>query len=168
MSGLERLNELVGNRASFRLEKKDSEGKKISVIFRMNLAATSEQIDYVEQIAGKKLPIEYKQFLIKFNGGRLYDYEGLDGFQFLSCEEIVKANNFAKATFEEDWRDNLLVFAKYIGESNYLAFDTSSDKNCIIDCYFEELPDEWSIIANNLNEFLQLLIESDGTKYWLK
>lgn len=168
MLGLEKLNEIVANRESFQIEKKDSEGQIISVTFRMNPAASFDQVDYLEQLIKKSLPVEYKEFLTTFNGARLYDYEGIDGFQFLSCEEIIKANNFAIATFEEDWCDDLLIFAKYIGESNYLACDTSSNDQAVIDCYFEEMPNDWSIIAKNFNEFLQLLIESEGSKYWLK
>jgi len=134
----------------------------------MNTSADYDQISCIERLLGKNLPKEYKDFLVLYDGARLYDYDGLDGFQLLGCNEIVKANSFAKATFEEEWKDNLMIFAKYIGESNYLAFDTSNENKNVIDCYFEELPVDWSIIAKNFNEFIALLIESDGNKYWLK
>lgn len=168
MQGLVKLNEIVANRQEFQLKKLDSEGNEINVVFRMNLAADQNQIKTLNDSIENRLPIQYKAFLTQYNGARMYDYEGLDGFQFLSCDELISANSFAKATFEEDWDNNLLIFAKYIGESNYLAFDTSSKEERVIDCYFEEMPSDWSIIASNFDEFLQLLLESDGGKYWLK
>lgn len=168
MEGLVKLYEIVANRQEFQLKKLDSDGNEINVVFRMNLAADENQIETLNDRIENRLPIQYKEFLKQYNGARLYDYEGLDGFQFLSCDEVISANRFAKATFEEDWEDNLLIFAKYIGESNYLAFDTSSREEKVIDCYFEEMPSNWNTIASNFDEFIQLLIESDGSKFWLK
>lgn len=168
MQGLVRLNEIAANRQEFEHKKLDSDGNEINVVFRMNLAADENQIETLNDSIENGLPIQYKEFLRQYNGARLYDYEGLDGFQFMSCDEVINANNFAKATFEEDWDNNLLIFAKYIGESNYLAFNTSSKEEKVIDCYFEVIPSDWNTIASNFDEFLRLLIESDGSKYWLK
>jgi len=168
MQGLVKLYEIVANRQEFHYKKLDSDGNEIIVVFRMFPAADENQIKTLNDGIENRLPIQYKEFLMQYNGARLYDYDGLDGFQFLSCDEVIKANNFAKATFEEDWDNNLIIFAKYIGESNYLAIDTSCKEEKVIDCYFEEMPREWNTIASNLDEFLRLLIESDGSKYWLK
>lgn len=168
MLGLDRLEKIVDGRTDFHVVKKDSEGKNIEVTFQLNPSASYNEIVYMEQSIGKILPKEYKEFLLLYNGARLYDYEGIDGFQLLSCSEIVKANSLAKATFEEDWNDYLIIFAKYIGESNYLAFNISDDNQNVIDCYFEELPSDWVSIAKNFNEFLLSLFEFSGNKYWLK
>lgn len=167
MSGLEKLNLLVGQKETLELEKNDSDGNRICVSFKMNLASSTEKVEDIEKLIGREFPTDYRRFLNKYNGARLYDYDGIDGFVILGCEEIVKANNFAKATFEEDWPSHLLVFAKYIGESNYLAFNMLQE-NSVVDCYFEEIPRNWSVIANSFDDFLDRLIGSEGNKYWLK
>lgn len=167
MTGLEKLNVLVGEKEFIELEKNDSDGNRICVSFKMNPASSIEEIERIECSTGIKLPVDYKQFLKKYNGARIYDYEGIDGFAILGCDEIEKANNFARATYEEDWPTHLLVFAKYIGESNYLAFNTLNQENSIVDCFFEEMPDNWDIIAKDFDNFLDRLIDSNGRKYWI-
>lgn len=168
MQGLEKLNEIVANRQEFQLTKLDSDGNEIIVLCRMNVAADENQIEVLNDSIETRLPTQLREFLTQYNGARLYDYEGIDGFQLLSCDEVISANNLAKSTFEEDWNNNLLIFAKHIGENNYLAFDTSNKEEKVIDCYFEEMPSDWNTIACDLDEFLQLLIQSEGSKYWLK
>ncbi len=167
MQGLNKLIEIAANRQEFHLEILDSDGKQVNVAFIMKPGADESQIQILNNGIGNRLPVLYKKFLKQYNGARLYDYKGLGGFQFLGCDEIIHANNFAKATFEDDWNDSLLVFAKYIGECNYLAFDTSSKDERVIDCFFEELPRDWNVIASNFDSFLQMLIESEGSLYWL-
>lgn len=58
----------------------------------MNTSADYDQISCIERLLGKNLPKEYKDFLVLYDGARLYDYVGLDGFQLLGCNEIVKVN----------------------------------------------------------------------------
>lgn len=170
MKGIDKFEMFLKELDNFELEKLDSEGNKIRVLFNVNEKATKQEIEEVEAELGITMPNSYKEFLSKHNGARLFDYEGLDGFLILGTKDIVKVNDFSKATFEEDWINDILIFAKYIGESNYLAFKTSFQKNeyPIVDCYFEELPEDWKVIEKSFDEFLNSLTEQNGDKYWLK
>ncbi|MGE5628587.1 MAG: SMI1/KNR4 family protein, partial [Solirubrobacterales bacterium] len=138
MNGLIKFKALINTLNELKLQKLDSEGKKIEVRFELNEAASLEDIKNVEKELGVRLPDSYKEFLMSYNGARIFDYDGLDGFIVLGTKDISKANKFAQATFEEDWIESILIFAKYIGESNYLGFDVSEDDNeyKVIDCYF--------------------------------
>ena len=83
----------------------------------------------------------------------LFNYDNLDGIKLLSLQEIEKYTNYCKNTFEEDWQDNIIIFAKIIGEDNYLGFRMKENYYEIIDCYFEESPSEWAVIAYEFDEF---------------
>ena len=37
----------------------------------------------------------------------------------------------------------------------------------VIDCYFEELPSEWSAVAENFDDFLEEYITRNGEKFWI-
>ena len=167
MKGLDKFCKIIGQNETVTISKLGSDGGTINVSFKIKDGATVDQILNIERNIGLSLPYSFKKFLRKFNGARIYDYDGIDGFLIYGTEDIEKINKFAKATFEEDWLDQLLVFAKYIGESNYLAFDTSNSNNYVIDCFFEELPIEWVSIEPDFDIFLSHLIDENGNKYWL-
>lgn len=170
MKAIDTFETFLNKLDNLRLEKLDSEGNKIEFTFNVNEGATKKEIEIVERELGVKLPNSYQEFLLKYNGAKLFDFDGLDGFWILGTKDIIKANNFAKATFEEDWKSDIIIFTKYIGETNYLAFKISNHlkEYQIVDCYFQELPEEWKLIEENFNDFLNLLIEQSGSKYWLK
>ena len=85
----------------------------------------------------------------------------------LGTKDLIKTNKFVANTFEEDWIDSLIVFSKYIGEENFLAFDSSTKENAVVDCFVEELPQNWNVIASNFNDFMDRIITGQGSKYWL-
>ena len=169
MKGLMNFKVLIDTLQELKLQKLDCDGKKIEVRFELNEPANLDDIMNVERKMGVELPDSYKEFLTNYNGARIFDYDGLDGFIILGTKDILKANEFAKATFEEDWLESIIIFAKYIGESNYLGFDCSKDDReyVVIDCFFEELPEDWSEIAINFDEFLEKIVEQQGKKFWL-
>jgi len=37
----------------------------------------------------------------------------------------------------------------------------------IIDCYFEEIPENWKVITTSFDEFLVKFLLEQGKKYWL-
>ena len=169
MKGLMDFKSLIGTLDGLKLQKLDCDGKSIEVRFELNEPANIDDIMNAERELGVKLPDSYKEFLMSYNGARIFDYDGLDGFIILGIKDILKANKFAKATFEEDWLESIIIFAKYIGESNYLGFDGSKDESeyAVIDCFFEELPEDWTQIAANFDDFLEKIVEQQGKKFWL-
>ena len=167
MNGLMRFSEFIQGLEGNRFEKLDSDGKVIQVDFALKDPADINELIRMEQRIGKPLPRTYKEFLLNWNGARLFDYEGIDGFEILGTEDILDANRFIAEVFEDDWVDYLLVFAKYIGEGNFLAFNTSAVEYAVVDCFVDELPLNWKQIAGNFDDFLSRIIESQGRKYWL-
>ena len=167
MKSIEMLREILANQNNINIKKHDGEGNIIFVVINVEKPSDTNMITKIENELKKSLPNEYIEFLLEYNGGRLFDFEGLDGIKLFGTNEIVKVNNYSKLTFEDDWFDDVTIFAKYIGEDNYLGFKYFNDNYYVVDCYFEELPQDWKIIANNFDEFLTLLIEEKGHKYWL-
>lgn len=167
MNAAKKLEKIMQGSKSIKLYKKDSEDNQIEVINSIEEPGTLEDILKIETYLQKKLPADYKEFLLQYNGARLFDYEQLDGMKLLGTADMCKVNDYAKATFEEDWDSNILIFAKYIGEDNYLGFYMDKGKNIIIDCFFEELPEDWEVISENFDEFLFKFIELQGHKFWL-
>ena len=113
------------------------------------------------------MPKEYMEFLSFSNGMELFNYDEIDGVKLLSLNEIENYTSYGKNTFEEDWQDNVLFFAKIIGEDNYLGFRMKENKYEVIDCYFEELPSEWNIVAESFDDFLEKYITNNGEKFWI-
>ncbi|AOR22468.1 SMI1/KNR4 family protein [Clostridium taeniosporum] len=160
---VEKILKLKDNLIDLKLNIFDSEGNSIEVGFNFNNPATENEITYVENKLNFKFPKSFINFLETFNGCTLFNYKELDGLIILSTNDFIKINNYLINTFEEDWNSELIIFAKYIGEDNYLAFNGEK----IIDCFTEELPSEWRIISNDFNQFIDEFIENDGAKYWL-
>jgi hypothetical protein len=97
----------------------------------------------------------------------LFNYDNLDGLKLLSLQEIEQYTKYCKNTFEEDWQDNIIIFAKIIGEDNYLGFKLNDNNYEIIDCYFEEMPSDWESIGCQFDEFLKKYITEKGNKFWI-
>jgi hypothetical protein len=169
MGYLNTFKELLASLTDSILVKKDSLGNRIEVSFSVEPGASREEISDVEKKLNVRLPKTYCEFLSNYNGAKLFDYEGLDGFQILGTNDLVNVNNFARNTFEEDWDNDIVIFAKYTGESNYLGFKINDEvvEYSVIDCYFEELPNEWKTIDTSFSSFISNLLDKNGTKYWL-
>lgn len=149
--------------------KKDSIGNMITVVNKTEKAAREEEIE--ELINGCWIPDCYMEFLAICNGAKLFDYEGIDGLQLLSTREILEYTQYAKNTFEEEWDERITIFAKVIGEDNYLGFKKLGNEigqYVIMDCYFEECPEEWNIIEGSFDDFLSKYLLSNGNKFWIE
>lgn len=149
--------------------KRESNGNKIEVSFTMNPPATLEQISLSENKIGKKLPNSFKDFLVNFNGGMIYDFNGLDGFEILRVQEIPIVTGILMRDFDDDWRSELIVFARYIGEGNYLAFDSTHLVDAeydVVDCFTQESPSDWETIFDNFDVFINTLLKVDENKFW--
>jgi len=168
--GLSLFKQMMKSTVNNKLTKNDGSGNNIEVDFKLNLPAKIEEIITVNKELGFHLPKSFDKFLLNYNGGELYDYEGLDGFKIFGTKEIIKINNMISQEYEEDWIDNIVIFAECIGEGNYLGFKRQSncDEYKVLDCFHEDLPINWETIANNFDEFLEKLVLNNGNKYWLQ
>jgi hypothetical protein len=167
MDGLIIFKEFINKLHNNTFIKHDVAGDNIKVSFLLNPSAELNDIIKVENELGVPLPNSYKNFLRLYNGAKIFDYEGLDGFIILGTNDLMEANKLVAETFEDDWVDYLIMFAKYIGEGNYLAFDVRNGEYNIVDCFTEELPKEWNQIDVNFDSFLENIIKNEGNKYWL-
>lgn len=169
MISIEILNKMNENEKEHMFTKTDSIGNIITVTNAMEESASEEEIKYMISKCG--VTDSYIQFLSVSNGAKLFDYEGIDGLQLLSTREVIKYTQYAKNTFEEEWDESIVIFAKIIGEDNYLGFkikDNDRNQYVILDCYFEECPEEWRVIEGSFDEFLSKYLLSNGSKFWIE
>ncbi len=164
MKTIEILKGLFDGKNWCKVEKKDTEGSTISVTFKKNDPINNSKFEssllYI-------IPKEYVELLSFSNGMELFNYDDIDGLKLLSLQEIENYTSYGKKTFEEDWQDNILFFAKIIGEDNYLGFRIDGNKYEIVDCYFEELPSEWRSVSDKLDDFLEKYIVKNGEMFWI-
>ncbi len=133
--------------------------------------ATEKEIFEVEQILGYPFPPSYRLFLNAFNGATLYAIDCLDGFQLLGLEDIRMCVDRVAKAYAEDWTPSRFLFCKIVGEGNYLAFDAaqplSNGEYPVLDAFHEFLPCQWPIISSDFISWINRLIDSEGTKFWL-
>lgn len=146
------------------IEKNDSNGNCISVTVKKNQSLNSQKS---KSALIDSIPDQYVEFLLFSDGMELFNYDNLDGLKLLSLQEIEQYTNYCKNTFEEDWQDNIIIFAKIIGEDNYLGFRLYDNCYEVIDCYFEELPSDWEVIDGQFDDFLKNYITGKGNKFWI-
>lgn len=163
MKSIEIIKSFMGSSNYCEVIHNDSEGNKVQVSFKANDPISLSEIIGIAH----SLPNQYVDFLLFSNGMELYNYKNIDGLLLLSVKDIERFTQYARNTFEEDWEENIVIFAKIIGEDNYLGFKIDENGYEVLDCYFEELPFEWSSIAHSFDEFLVKYIEGDGRKFWI-
>lgn len=134
---------------------------------RKNFAEHLECIRDVENNIGCEIPSDYVEFLLFSAGMELFNYDNIDGLELLGVQGIQKYTLYSKNTFEEDWINNIIIFGKIIGEDNYLGFKIELEGYSIIDCYFEQLPIEWTTIGDSFDDFILDYITSLGNKFWI-
>jgi len=116
----------------------------------------------------KALPEVYFEFLRYSDGCTLFNCEDLDSFQFFGSHELGKENKEMEKSYEEDWDDSVIIFSTILGEGNYIGFKMLDEsKYQILDCFHEYVPEQWEVIDNSFDEFLEKLIDMKGKKYWL-
>jgi hypothetical protein len=130
---------------------------------KKNPPAAEEQIAKLKSILN--LPDDYLDLLRFANGIELFNLDDIDGFLFLSCDQIVKENKVLAELEEDSWTGDVVVFCLILGEGNYIAFDLKN--NVLLDGFHEVDSKEWQPIKLNLNDFIQKLIDLKGEKFWL-
>jgi len=130
----------------------------------------SSHLTQFEQKTHRLLPREHKEFLTVSHGADLFKRSNIDGFHFLSVNEIETVRKNLAREYGEDWDDTIIPFCTIIGEGNTLSFKLSPrDPNTyeILDCFHEVNPSEWQTIDTSFSHFLKTLIEKNGDKFWL-
>ena len=136
--------------------------------FEMNSAASESDMEMVRKYFNYALPPDYMSFLQVFDGATFFKVQDIGGFSFLSCRELIAVNDFQKKNLGDEWRNDIL-FCECLGDGDYIGFRILDNNSyLILDCFSEEVPDEWSDIHQSFDSFLQLLIESKGEKFWLR
>ncbi|WP_332557864.1 SMI1/KNR4 family protein [Clostridium sp.] len=85
----------------------------------------------------------------------------------LGTKDIKLINKEVASGYEEYWINDILIFCELIGEGNYLGFDRRNNKYKVLDCFHEELPQSWSVISEDFDKWLELLVLNEGAKFWL-
>ena len=124
-------------------------------------------VDYFKD----KLPNEYAYFLKYYDGGILFNYNELGGYELLSSESLIKEDRFQKdnsISIGEKWDDDTILFCRIIGNAEFLGFRltgvlTYEIKHCVMDMP----PDQWLTIGCSFDEFIEKLIQEKGREYWL-
>jgi len=71
--------------------------------------------------------------------------------------------------YEEDWDEKITVFCQLIGEGDFISFKQNENQGYqILDCFHEEIPQNWQEITDSFEQFLEKLLELRGERYWLK
>ena len=141
----------------------------LQVTFSKKGTATTQQIKALNERFDIRLPVEYVNFLLDYNGLELYKYEDIGGFLFFQTDNLVEENNLIKEDYEaEDWDNSIVLFCRVLGEGNFIGFRLKdNDKYEVIDCFHESLPSEWEVIETSFNIFMDKLLKNEGEKYWL-
>lgn len=169
MKSIDELQIMMNMKMFATINKLDSEGNPIVVKNKLEERCTDGEIKKIQNELQIEIPKQYTEFLLKYNGAKLFDYDGVDGLNLLSIQDILKYTLYASNTFEEDWISNIIIFGKIIGEDSYLGFKVNENEKCqIVDCYFEELPIDWNCFDLSFDEFLLRYISGKGNKFWIE
>ena len=85
----------------------------VTVTFTFNLPSSIDKILGIEKELGCRIPEEYRIFLLACDGCSLYNYDNIDGLKLLSSSEIVKYTDLNKDIYEDEWDNNIIIFAYY-------------------------------------------------------
>jgi hypothetical protein len=158
----DKLNKLFGLKSDYLGH------EELIVTFSRNTGATKEEISFLDLEPDIKIPKDYLDFLTKYNGCTLFQFEDLGGFKFLGTADLKNEIAFQKEIYEEEWDERITVFCNLICDGDFISFKNFEDGTYeIIDCYHDDLPKNWTFISNSFDDFLEKLIDAKGYRYWL-
>jgi len=142
--------------------------------FIMNPKASVKDLLECDLYFERKLPDDYKYFLSFFDGGDLFNYDNVAGLSLFSSKKIIQENKFQRDNHKENdldeyWDSDVIIFATDIcGDAEYLGFRIKEDgKYDVLDMTLYEAPQEWRVIDNSFDNFVERLINEKGKAYWL-
>lgn len=119
------------------------------------------------------IPMDYQKFLVDYsNGAKLY-YDhvyGQWGYWLYSDRELIDKQDYWRKIYGSVLL-KYLVFGECFGDSDLLLFDTTREdklKNSyqVAICNPIDTADDWPRAGESFSEWLGLLIEAQGTKFW--
>ncbi len=133
-----------------------------------NQGATINEVESLNRDYLSKLPNDYIEFLKNCNGCTLYDVDGQYGFIFFGTNQIEQETEGFKEVYENEWDESIVLFCSVMGSGDFLGFRLLSDSYEIIDCYHEDNPKDWAVISTSFSDFMNKLIDSKGSSFWLE
>ncbi len=79
--------------------------QKVQSSFSYSKGASEQEIEHLEASLGQQLPSEYRDLLSFTNGCCLYNFDNIDGYNFLGTENMLYYNNLNREAYEEDWNE---------------------------------------------------------------
>lgn len=159
--------------------------------FILNSPATETEIRVCEAALGIPLPPSYREFLLQYNGVRLFGLNQGETFDdsawdsprliIQGTDSLIEFNQQQKEGMftDEEW-NSLIAFCylESIGTGDFCALDPQQALNSeytVLDCMHELTPAEWrqAQIATSFAEWLERIFSQvvDGRKqpeYWLE
>lgn len=143
---------------------------------------TIKEIEEFELITGIELPLSYRKFLLKFNGGficpdyfkgNIESFEKLDTAKWNSITIFSLRELYAKYQdldswswkLFNDWRGVYPIVPVARAENNELLVIINPLKNGespVFDAFHEDPFYDWGILSNDFAEFLESYLNSDG------
>lgn len=161
MNYQEKLNELFFNRTVL------NSARQETVSFG-NIGANVNEIESLSRNYLSKLPNDYIEFLKNWNGCTLFDLLQSAGFTFFGTNQIEQETEGFKEVYENEWDESIVLFCSVMGSGDFLGFRLLSDSYEIIDCYHEDNPKDWAVISTSFSDFMNKLIDSKGSSFWLE
>jgi len=130
--------------------------------------ANSSDIAACVKEVGMELPEQLIDFYKLSNGAVLFNLDNIDGYKILDTRSLAHENRLAASIYEESWNQRILLFAKIIGEGNWLGLTQTPSGWKVVDCFHELDPSDWQVLPSDFGSFLDNLFLHMGDKFWLK
>jgi len=133
---------------------------------RLGNKITKEDIEYIEEETGLKLPKDYVACVLKHNGGRPYPSTTKDDYIVHNLYSLSKQDSFPalyafRERYKSEFQGLLFPFAGDPGGNEYcFKYGTKNDTEpVVVFCDHETLDVEY--VASNFTELLNMLVKSD-------
>jgi len=128
--------------------------------FAVGSSSSNEALNDVEHAFGKRLPDDYRAFLLRYNGG-----EGFIGKHYLVLWQVEQLVDFNKGYEISKYAPGFIVFASTGGGEGF-AFDTRANPYPIRQVPFIGMSLEDGIfVAENFTRLLERMIETEGSLF---
>jgi len=173
LAALAALRQLLGDRTQMLVI--NQRGDLSLREFAFGKGIEESEIDRLEERLHVHLPSAYRAILGAYNGLTLFDDpDGHQwGFHLFSVAEAVDAQEQHKRFHTRDpWPDSYVVVAHSFGDLDAIVLDTARVTHDGLDCLVldaaaGERISAWEVADNGISTWLDRLIVSQGSKYWL-
>jgi cell wall assembly regulator SMI1 len=125
--------------------------------FSGNPGVTEQVLQTVEAVPGLRLPDDYRDFLIRFNGG-----EGFIGKHYLILWKAEELHQFNRDYQVNEYAPGFFMFASDGGGDGF-AFDTRSSPYRVMEVPFIGMSlDDAFLVANSFMGLLEKMAETNG------